>query len=55
MLGDSVQQSKLEVLKAQTATFREKLEEFALSHKCVHACGVYMHTLHATETRRAQE
>ena len=35
MLGDSVQQSKLEVLRAQTATFREKLEEFALSHKCV--------------------
>ena len=33
MLGDSVQQSKLEVLRAQTATFREKLEEFALSHK----------------------
>ena len=33
MLGDSVQQSKLEVLKAQTALFREKLEEFALSHR----------------------
>ena len=37
VLGDSVQQSKLEILRAQTTTFREKLEEFALNHKCAPA------------------
>ena len=41
VLGDSVQQSKLEVLKAQTALFRDKLEEFALSHRCARLLPCY--------------
>lgn len=32
-LGETVQQTKMELMKAQMASFKEKLEEFALSHR----------------------
>ena len=32
-LGESVQQTKVELMKAQMASFKEKLEEFAINHR----------------------
>lgn len=41
-LGDQVQQTKLEHLKAQMAQFKSSLEEFALKHRS--ECFPSMHT-----------
>ena len=32
-LGETVSQTKLEHMKAQMASFKEKLEEFAIKHR----------------------
>lgn len=36
-LGDSVNQTKLETMRAQMAAFKDKLEEFAIRHRCLAA------------------
>ena len=33
-LGDTVNQTKLEHMRAQMVGFKEKLEEFAIKHRC---------------------
>lgn len=34
VLGEHVQQSKLEHIKSQMAVFKKSLEEFAIKHRC---------------------
>lgn len=34
VLGEHVQQTKLEHIKSQMAVFKKSLEEFAIKHRC---------------------
>lgn len=46
-LGDTVNQTKLEHMRSQMAGFKEKLEEFAIKHRCLLACdAAFLHELH---------
>ena len=44
-LGDHVNETKQEVMRAQMGSFKQSLEEFALKYKCVgskNVCRVWM-------------